>query len=100
MTATITSDTTTGTTPKGITSGQKQHIIGLLIDAFNLDEVLDRLTNDGGQRIVTRGGEFKDAAAELADGDIKSQIEQLVSDFSEENRYADEEVESSYTYPA
>lgn len=100
MTATITSDTTTGTTPKGISSGQKQHIIGLIIDAFNLDEVLDRLSNDGAQRIVTKGGEFKESAAELADGDIKSEIEQLIADFSEENRYADEEVESSYSYPA
>src|SRR5207249_7322357 len=100
MTATITSDTTPGTTPKGITSGQKQSIIGLIIDAFNLDEILDRLSNDGAQRILTRGGEFKESATELGDGEIVDQIEQLVSDFSEENRYADEEVESSYTYPA
>lgn len=96
MTATITSDTTTATAPKGITTGQKSQIIGLFVDASGIEAFLNGLTLDEAQAIIIRGGEFKSAVSDETDTE---RLGEIVAEFGDTNPYADEEVESSCGYP-
>ncbi len=70
-------------TTNSITSSQRKQVVRFMedgLDALTLDK-------DGAQRIIENGGEFQVG------------LKELIQKHSVTNQFADEEVESSYTYP-
>lgn len=70
-------------TTESITSNQRKQVVRFMEDG--LDAL--RLDKDGAQRIIENGGEFQVG------------LKELIEKYSITNQFADEEVESSYTYP-
>lgn len=70
-------------TTESITSNQRKQVVRFMEDG--LDAL--RLDKDGAQRIIENGGEFQMG------------LKELIEKHSVTNQFADEEVESSYTYP-
>lgn len=82
-----------------ITPGQQSKLTQLAEDAVRraVRTVLDKnLTdNEGAQKIITRGDEFGVPIEEA----VTPLIERLIRELSSNNKYANEEVPSKYTYP-
>ncbi len=70
-------------TTKSITSNQRKQVVRLMEDG--LDAL--RLDKDGAQRVIENGGEFQVG------------LKELIEKHSITNQFADEEVETGYTYP-
>lgn len=84
-------------TTTSITSGQQHQIVQFTEDAARraamdaLAEIGPDIDKDGGQRVIERGDDLHAV--------IKAATLQALRDLSVSDRYADQEVESSYGYP-
>lgn len=79
------------TTQQLITSGQQKQYIRFVEDAAERALAELGLDKDGVQRVIERGDEFQSA--------IKNAAYSALQKLSVSNRFKDEEIDSSYTYP-